>query len=280
MEKLDNSIKAFNLVFTDTIDRLDLCQSDFEFNKVSINYDNCINLYDLVSKFNNLFAHFKKEYKDLNKIIVGENIEIDRFKSIPSTNHRFLSMHIYEPCITSHEDTYLYLVEDNGKMYSYVTNDINPCDKEYYYEKIDINPIQIKEYLDLFEKYNILIDLYKYFRDGFIYSDGTYILFSKIESIDDSIFDSVQKLTITLGSNFFKLPGDHIKICLNTIESSNIDISNSEIRLGNDFINANESDYLNILKNIYINGKYLETYYDRSINKSKDNMKRLLKVKE
>ena len=155
-------------------------------------------------------------------------------------------------------------------------DDINPIDMEYYRDGIQMDSVRIKQYLDLFEKYSLLLDLYNYFKEGFAYADGSNEMLIKIKSIDNSMFDSVQKFLVNLVNVDM---GDYIKICMNTADYLNIDINDSKTEIANSIIvDINEKDYLNILKNVYINGKYLETYYDRNVHKEKNNMKRLMKI--
>ena len=73
-KELDEYIKKCNLVFTNTIDRKDFCNADFDANKAVVNYDESISLMNLVSSFNKLYTLFKKEYKELVKLNLGKSV--------------------------------------------------------------------------------------------------------------------------------------------------------------------------------------------------------------
>ena len=79
MNELDRFIKDVNLVFTNTISRIDFCRVDFDISSQEINYDNTINLYKLVSSFNRLYMSFKKKYDSLNKLKLSKDLKILRF---------------------------------------------------------------------------------------------------------------------------------------------------------------------------------------------------------
>ena len=92
MKELEESIKYFNLVFTDTLVSEDFSRVGFDLDKKKVNYDNCISLYDLISKFNKLYSLFKKEYRDLDKLDLGKNVEVLDFSKFDlfGDNIRFL----------------------------------------------------------------------------------------------------------------------------------------------------------------------------------------------
>ena len=110
MKELDNYMKECNLVFTDTINRLDFCRVDFDIDKVEVNYDDSISLLHLVSSFNKLYLSFKKEYEELEKLNLGKSIEVASFKryDYSNDNYRVLTVYIDKPTITKHGDTVLY----------------------------------------------------------------------------------------------------------------------------------------------------------------------------
>ena len=69
----------------------------------------------------------------------------------------------------------LYICERNNNIYSFVTNNINPFNKNYYKENIILDHEKCKKYLDLFEKYKLLLDTYKYLKNSCLKSQQSHI---------------------------------------------------------------------------------------------------------
>ena len=118
MQELDEYIRKCHLVFTNTVGRLDFCRFDFDIDKVKINYDNSISLFNLISSFNKLYLSFKKEYEELEKLNMGKYVSVLSFDTFyfDEEYYSVLSLYIYEPTITKHGDTFLFLREINGEM--------------------------------------------------------------------------------------------------------------------------------------------------------------------
>ena len=282
MKKLDESIKLFNLAFTDTLLMGDFSRVDFDLDKEKVNYDNCVNLYDLVNKFNRLNLLFKKEYHKLDKLDLGKKVEVLDFNKsvINNDNYRVLTMCIDKPTITNHSKTFLYLREVNGENSSFVTNGINRLDKDYYHEEINIDKEIVKKYLDLFEKYSLLLDLYDRFSNGLIFGDGTFSMYSKIESDNNNILDQLDRFNIDISFSPFMSSGNHISLSVKMGDVISIDGKNSMIQLGDKILKGNKEIYLKILKSIYLHGKYLNNYCDRQYNKEKIKLKSLVGISD
>lgn len=280
MKKLEESIKYFNLVFTDTLVSNDFSKVGFDLDKKKVNYDNCISLYDLISKFNKLYSLFKKEYRDLDKLDLGKNVEVLDFSKFDlfGDNIRFLSMYINKPTITNHQNTYLYLREFNNDICPYVTNNINMFDKDYYNNLVDLDKEKVKKYLDLFEKYSLLLDLYDRLFDQMIFGDGTFSIFSKIKSENDSILNDLENIAISIHNNPHMSIGDHFQICVNLGDKLSIDSNNSTIRLGEHILKSDKKLYLKVLKSIYLHGRYLNNYCNRSKDNEKTKLKSLMNI--
>ncbi len=205
-------IKFLNTVFTDDIKRKDL----EELNPIvkEVNYDDSISLFNLVSSFNELYKSFKKEYAELDKLPLGKSVEVlsfDKF-TFKNENYRILVMYIDEPLITPHPDTILYLREIDGKLMSFVTNNLNFLDKNYYNNDVELNSAISKKYLNLFEKYDQLLKMYNYFKNQCIFGDGSNTIVTEVKGdlleelhefkISFGTFGEITKLAINLGDNF------------------------------------------------------------------------------
>lgn len=243
---LEKYVKVLNAIFTNT----DLIWTNENDQKININYDDSINLFNLVSSFNELYQSFKKEYAKLTKLSLGENIEIlDYFEfTLNNDNYRVLMMYIDKPLVTNHPDTILYLREINGKLMPFVTNNLNKFAKGHYQDDIKLDEELAKKYLDLFSQYNQLLKMYNYFKNQFVFGDGSNTLVTEITGdflkelktfkIFFGSFDEITKLFINLGDNF----GLAYDECHFIVNDKKVAIKNADF------------DYL--FNNVYLNKVY------------------------
>ena len=257
MEKLDKYIKECNLVFTDTIDRLDFCRVGFDIDKTEVNYEGSINLWQFVSSFNKLYLAFKKDYDELEKLSLGKKIKVLNFNKFGFDNdeYRVLRIYIDEPTITKHEDTVLYLREINGEMKPFVTNDINPFDKSYYYEEVELDNEHAKKYLDLFEKHSLLLETYKYLRNNQLFGDGTNCIFTSIDDRKSNLLEGLKNMRLSFSSLYFDTEY-YVEFLINLGENFGIDYDNCKMVLDCKETNANNADYDSAIKNVFVNEKY------------------------
>ena len=258
MSNLDEYIKKCNLVFTDTVGRLDFCRKDFDTNKAEVNYHDSVNLLHLVSSFNKLYVDFEKEYSVLEKLDLGKEPMVIDFNKFDADRdiYRVLVISIEKSSITKHRNTFLYIREINGEIKPFVTNNINPFDKEYYREDVELDNKLATKYLDLFEKYSVLLDSYKYLRNGQLFGDGTNVMFTIIDDYHSVLLEGLHNFTISFGSLYFDAEY-FVDIVMNLGNNLTIDYEKSKLRLDDKEI-AKENDYEKILKNVYINKKYTE----------------------
>ena len=205
MEKLDKYIKKCNLVFTDSVNILDFCRVDFDIDKAEVNYVDSINLLHLVSSFNELYLSFKKEYDELDKLNLGKTIEILGFEKFDynGDSYRNLILYIDNPIVTNREYTILYLREINGEVKPFITNDINVFDKKYYRENVEINNDIAKKYLDLFEKYSLLLETYNHLKNNRIFGDGTNSIFTVIDNYSSNLLEGLKTFKLSFCSEYF-----------------------------------------------------------------------------
>ena len=273
--ELDKCIKKFSLIYTNTITKLDFCYRGFDLSSIMLNDENSISLYALVENFNKLHLNCKKEYNDLDKFELGKHIEIGHFTKY-NDNHRYLLIYIDEPIFNNEQYANLYLEECDNEICSYITNDINPLDSKYYQHEICLDKKRIKEYLDLFEKYSVLLYLYNHFKNEMVFGDGIHTLFTEIKSENGEFLDNLKKFKFFLGANYFT-SADFLTIYVNLGENFCISTTDCKLEIDNSIISSTEENCLKILKNVFINERYLNTYWDRVDHKEKICAKSLIK---
>ena len=259
MNELNNCLKKFSLSYTDTIDINDFYGKETDINNIEINYDNCISLYNLICAFNKMHIAFKKEYDKLEKLDLGKDVNVLSFTKIED-RLRVLEMILYKPTLIDQNYAYLYLRELNGVIKPFITNDMGSIhnDNGFYRNSIKLDHNKVRKYLDLFEKYELLFKLYKYLENRLIFTDGTNTLLTKIESEKGKFLDNMKSFRVRMDANYYMKPNSHIDIFVDLGEEISPSISGSSIVVNDKSINFDKEMCLNILKNVYINGKYLE----------------------
>ena len=267
MYNLENSLKMFNLFFTDTLSMNNIDNTIGNINDLEIDNSDCITLYDLIKSFNRMHISFMKEYSELDKLDLGKIVEINRFYKFSNSNgepSRLLDMNIYQPYMSGLSYTFLCLYECNGVSMPYITNDIScMSDNGYYRRKIKLNPRKVKKYLDLFENYQLVLELYRHLKNNEIYSNGVFSLSTNIESVNDLFTDDMSSFSIKIKFNI----ENEINITVNLGEELSINPSKSYISLGNEDISLDNEYGINILKNILIQGKYLGKEFNSDLKK-------------
>lgn len=256
MNKLDEFIKEVNLAFTETIKREDFCRIGFDIDKIEVDYNNTISLYNLVSSFNKLYLEFKKEYETLDKLELGEYIEIVNFSKseFNQNKYRILRIYVQKPIICNHNNTILYLVEENENLSSFITNRKNDKDYRVIRENIKLNPVTIKKYLDLFEKYELLLETYNYLKRQFVFGNGTDTLFTRI---GDNLTSGLTYFKLEYGSSYINSEY-FIKLFINLGNDFGIDYDKSEIVLDSENKEVDEELVNKLLNNTYIHKRYLK----------------------
>ncbi len=257
MDRLDKYIKELNLVFTDTVNREDFCIVGFDSEKVEVNYADSISLLHLISSFNKLYLSFKKEYEELEKLNLGKNIEVLSFEKFDfgKDNYRLLTIYIDSPTITNHKDTLLYLREINGEIKSFVTNNANPFDKNYYCEGVILNDDVAKRYLDLFEKYRLLLEIYNHLKNNQLFGDGTNYILTVIDDYDSNLLEGLKAIKISIGSVYFNTEY-YAEFLISLGENFGIDYDNCRLVLDSKEASSDNANYDKVLEKVFINKKY------------------------
>lgn len=265
---LEKIIKIFNLIFTNTMKKKEFCRVDFDINEATVNYDNSISLYELIFSFNKLYNAFKKKYAELEKFNFCRHQYPTYFGSLVVLGKpgRILNSTILVP-ISKKSKNYkvleLTLSDDDGKFSAYVKDREHEIwDPDCYLKDLNIDEDVIKKYLDLFQEYNFLMELFYRLRYETIFSDGTYSIVSSImqRNVSNVMFtEDVDTFKFSIFASYFDTFNEII-ITLKLGDELSIDLDNSKIKLGEKKIDINSEMCFDILKKIYVNSKYLEDF--------------------
>ena len=248
MKTLEDLIKEFNLLYTDTLTRDNFCRVGFDSKKELVNLKNSITLYKLISEFNKNYNEFIADYNALDKFDFKEYIQIIGFRK--RDNYR--DLWIWAPDVIGKGDSIIKMVEKDNQIFTICTNDI--WDEKYYCTKLEYDEEKVRSYLDLFEKHQSVINQYKYLKHQMVFGDGCTTMFSKIEG---ELLEQLKSFEISLGNNYFNTC-DHIEIPINLGKDIEIDYSKVDLDINTIDEQTKKEDAEKILKKVYINKKYLE----------------------
>lgn len=276
MDKLNNWLHTLNLLFTNTCDRDTFYEEDYDYSMETIDTEENISLYDLIQFINRIYLSFIKDYNKIKKTELGQYVEIQYFKKDDKKLERSLSVYVDKPTFTDYNETYLTLKDKNGHYESFISSHsyVRFFDKNYYCKKIKLNQDIIKEYLDLFEKYILFFELLYHLRNNVVFCDGTNMLYSTI-TYDYSQFPyDLKNIRISLLSEYLLDEGERAIIVVNLGKNMRLDYSKCSLKLDGKDVLIDEEEFINILKNTYINGVYLsdkkEQKKDRIVSKIKN----------
>ncbi len=234
--------KLLSLIFTNTITKNDLFEKDVDIYNTPINKDS-ISLYNLVTIFNYGYELFKRDYKKLKDINIGEKV-------IPLYFHNNEAIYrITYPKDINEEIGLLNLKKEDDNIKCTISNIVTSNKDEYYTKDLDIDPKIAKEYYNFFEKYDSVLKLYNERLNGFSMSDIMHSISSVISGYG---FDDIKEVSFVICINNKILPKMRITISANL--GNPVTINNEGCSL---FINESdwfepEETYDYILKNLYI----------------------------
>ena len=262
MERLDQYIKEWNLVFTNTLSNLDFCRVDFDIDKVEVNYENSASFLDLASSFNKLYLLFKKGYDELEKLDLGEGVEALSFTKFEYNGDQYRSLILYidKPTIMETGNKFLYLREINGKMKPFITNGNPQFGSGHSRNDIELDEKKSKKYLDFFEKHSLLLDTYNFIKRGWLFGDGTNGLYTFIDGgYDSNLLNGLNNLRIAFGSTSFTTEY-FINLLINLGENFGIDYDNSEMIINNQKSKMDKETCDKLFANIYLNKEYTKKW--------------------
>ena len=241
MNELESSIQGFNYVFSVPI----FANNDSDY---------CISLYDLIISFNHMYREFKKEYDAIRLIVDKEKKQEDMVFYLDIINEtkkeRGLQLGLF---VDKDYFCRMTFYEFEGDM------EISKLVYEYYDESCQRKKIKIdseigKKYLDLFEKYELLIRLYDRFMSDTLYKDECNKLETFVHPYNNIAY--INDFTFEMAWLFCGVE-DSIKIKLKLGEEIDINLDDSKINLNGHIVEASKDDYISILKAVHINSQRL-----------------------
>lgn len=245
---------------------------------IEVNINNSISLYDLVNYINKMYQSFKKEYVAIEKISLGDKMETVRFNSFKKytdTNNKQRRSLCYD--IQGDNSWQLYIVECDNTINTYKV----PVDNKDDYLNANINLELAKKHLDLFEKYEVLTNLFYYLRSRTLYHDNDYVSSNKSHPVkrhlsikfDDgngTILDDIEKIRIYMW-RAKKMPLAVIQDIDITVKlGEELDIIEDECDIG--YYPHDKISCLEALKRLFVNRKLLDLDKNIEIEQTKVRM--------
>ena len=261
MESLNSYTKLFNSLYTNTVTEHDFCYVGFDLDKVEVNYDNCISLYDLLVTFNKLHHSFIKEYETLDNLDLAEKIYFMYYRQYDD-NSRTISFYLkgikdYNKCGKPN----IYMQEENGEYEAFYLSDYDHID-------LDIDTEIIKKYLDLFDKYRDLYDVYNRLKYIRIFCNDIVSLYTNINNNNDmelgDILNEMKDFKICLLDHYHHAE-DIFSFDFNMGDEIKINSDKTKVIINNKRIAVTEEEIMGFLKSIYINTEYLVECEKRSL---------------
>lgn len=144
--------KSINLVSTRSIERIDdILYTGFDSSLADISYNNCINVFNYIKEFCDMYQSFISDYKKLIPISVLDNYRMSIYYETP----HFKSLRY------KNEDSILYFMSLNNmiKLIKESTNNIENRINMNISPSIVIDYLNFgKKYQDLLERYNVIVD--------------------------------------------------------------------------------------------------------------------------
>lgn len=260
MEKLDSYIRSCNLLFTNTVNFHEFSQNNFDPSVVSIDYSNSINLHQLVSSFSSAYQAFLKDYNAIDKLDLGEDVTFTNYFNKENDNGYVsnLQLFIEDPVITKHDTTVLHIKDLNGKIESFVTSEGNPFSTEYYRDKVNFNENICKQYLELFYRYRLLVELYTHLRCNRIFGNGYCYMETRIDECEMNLLKGIDKFNLSFGIGYFN---NVLNVIMDFSISHKLGLNykDSEFNIDGKAIKPNEKDFQYLLNHVYINNDYIRS---------------------
>ena len=254
MYRFEKFVRLLNFVFTKTIDERAAFSKNYDLSYRRIRYNNCYSLKEIMDLFVLAHNNFKEEYDNLDKFDLGDDLEFEFNKSNhKEENHRYLTVFIKNPTFANIESGYLFMQEVNGEIKCLFT------DADYDAPNVDdmivnLDEDKVREYLDLFEKYQSLLKFYQRYNQSILFRGNSCSLYLRIYSKNDNVLDDMERMWFYIsiepefnGGNSLIINYDLVN---NTITRSSVEINNRNYKL-------NEKEFLNLLNSIYISKDYI-----------------------
>lgn len=267
--ELTSFIYDFNLSTTGTVEDIyDKCLIINDGSSKNIDYNGCINLYQLVEKFNTSYLKYLKDKSELENILkkLGKDVFYG-FDSI-SDDFSLVCFEVIEPFrnIFNGKRCLVNFVNNKETYYGSANNGKRRSNPNYERKKICLDDKLISSCLKIVKNHHSFLDSFNNLRINQIFGNGTTTVFTEIEG---NIFDELTTFTLSFGNDYLN-SNDFIKVVF--LLGSKLDIlyDQSDIVI-NDIKVTDTNDKREIIKflleKIFINSDKLPTLYREENNK-------------
>ena len=275
MNKLEQAIKEFNLIFTDTVKPSDMSRTNYRFRNQEVNFENTISLKDVRDTILGTHKQMLDDYGKLESLEFGDDYEVlDFLTPSKSKSVRELKMALDSPSLIDDEENFVYFVDNEGKIESFVTNGYYLLDDKFKMKDLNISDEQIKEYLDLFEKYKPLLDFFNNYKKYMIFGDGRYKLYSTINTEKNRFNSPIRNLELFGHLDQYLCSGATFTI--ETLGSGKIDLERSSLTIEDEKMKLSAEEYNHFLESVYVNKKHLN---QTTTSLTGDNFEKVLRLK-
>lgn len=277
MSKIDinNFIDEFNLVSTMSVK--DCYEWAYVLNNninKEIDYSNSISLYSFVNSFNNLYLRFKNDIVNLPDLGIDGDIRIIKYDGSKNEDHERLIMFV-----DNHNDKrfrcgegILYIERIDDVYNGYLTNGLFTFEEGFCRKHLSLSDEDIKKYLEIGSKYDVLIDSYRYFKNRQIFGNGTSMVFVKING---ELLDGINTFEISLGNVYFNRE-DYVNVVFRLGDKLEIDYDKSILKLDNILYDDKSLIIDEIVKKIYVNNDGICSSYDNGKKVVNSNVRKML----
>ena len=170
--------------------------------KQPLNYNDCLTFMEIAKKYNDLYVAFMKDYEALPvKLDLGKELDIQCYRegNYVEGFGRTASLFVYEnnQIPGNNCSAEFTIMERKNEISCSLCNRFNHSifDKDYFYEKLDIDPEILKSYLDLFSKHQEFIKLFTN-NETVGLSDKTWVMIQLYKDNYLNITDGLEKLEV------------------------------------------------------------------------------------
>ena len=257
MENIDKYIKELNLVYTNTAHDYDFLAVDKNVMDEEVEYGNSISIGNYINMFNSLYNAFRKEYESIEHLDLGEDVIFLNFsKWVNETAYRYLEFYVVKPNMIEKDSTLLNIVEANDKLRISVTNGLNMFDKDHYLKNVDLDENVCRKYLDLFEKYQLFLELYGYARNSAMFGDGVRYIYTQVDNTNRKLINGLKTFQIAFGIDYY-YNTLYAKLIFNLGEKLELDYEKSELLVDDTNMIHDKKLVEKLLSEVYINQDYL-----------------------
>lgn len=155
-------------------------------------------LKEFTENFYNAYMSFKEDYDKIEKLNIGNLVNVLYFSEDENSRHLELVVeNDEEGTIKPDGFIYLNIIERDGKFRAYFTNSQNHNRK--ISEITDVNPSVLKGYLDVFSKHKEIFNLYLDFhRQPELACGYNHYLYVRVNAKDDSLVDGLDGIEFTI----------------------------------------------------------------------------------